>query len=289
MRTRILNKMTNQEVESYLEHNDLIFVPVGTIETHGGLPLDAETIMAEAICSRLAEKADGLFLTGLNYFYAGATMCGRGTIQISTAAGAAYLGKLASSLLRQGFRRQIYITFHGPAALTVGPMIRDFYERTKVPLLYLDGSNLTIRWKGGEPIVKSNQDHTDMFLGAYKIMGQLDMVPLNVPESNSQKYKESNVFAMEGSTDFIKDMQAKGNHSGCVGYYFGYPHEHGSTILITSEEEREIHADAGIRLIEQVVERMEIEKTAETLRELDRFTQEEILSRYGEWMFDSNY
>lgn len=289
MRTRILNKLTNYEVEQYLEKNDLIFLPIGTVETHGGLPLDAETVLAEAICTRLAEKADGLLLTGLNYFYAGATMVGRGTVQISTAAGAAYLSKLAGSLLRQGFRRQVYITFHGPSALTVGPMIRDFYERTKVPLLYLDGSHLALRWKGGEPLMKTNDDHTNTFLGAYKLMGQLDMVPLNVPESNSQHYSDILFSAMSGRTDFMKPMQARGNHSGCVGYYFGYPHEHGSTVLVATEAEREARADAGIRLIDQVVERMDIENVVEILRQVDKYTQDEILARYGDWMFDSIY
>lgn len=289
MRTRILNKMTNREVEDYLEQSDLIFVPVGTIETHGGLPVDAETILAEAICTLLAEQANGLLLTGLNYFYAGATMCGRATVQISTAAGAEYLGKLAGSLLRQGFRRQIYVTFHGPSVLTVGPMIRDFYERTKVPLLYLDGSHLALRWNGGEAIMKTNDDHTNLFLGAYKLMGQLDAVPLNVPESNSQHYSDDLFSAMAGSTDFMRPIKARGVHSGSVGYYFGKPSEHGSTVPVRTAEEREARADEGIRLIRQIVERMDIAELADLLRQVDRFTQEEILARYGGWMSDPLY
>ena len=32
MRTRILPKMLNSEVEEYLQHNDIIIVPVGTVE-----------------------------------------------------------------------------------------------------------------------------------------------------------------------------------------------------------------------------------------------------------------
>lgn len=35
MRTRFLSKLTNGEVEEYLQRNDLIFVPVGVTETHG--------------------------------------------------------------------------------------------------------------------------------------------------------------------------------------------------------------------------------------------------------------
>ena len=39
MRTRILGKMLNTEVQDYLQRNDIIIVPVGTTEMHGGLPL----------------------------------------------------------------------------------------------------------------------------------------------------------------------------------------------------------------------------------------------------------
>ena len=60
LRTRILPKMLNREVQEYLEHNDLIIVPVGTVEMHGGLPLDCETVISEAIGLEMAQAADGL-------------------------------------------------------------------------------------------------------------------------------------------------------------------------------------------------------------------------------------
>lgn len=292
MRTRILNKMTNDEAEQYLERNNLIFIPVGTVETHGALPLDCETVLAEAICRKLAELADGLSLEGLSYFYAGATMVGRGTIQISTAAGAEYLSKLAGSLLRQGFRRQVYITFHGPSILTVGPMVRDFFERTKVPLMYIDASHLCIRWPGGEPLMKGNEDHTAVFLGAYKMMGQLEDCPLNVPESNSQHYRDEEgnkgIFTT-GRTDFMEPMQKIGVHSSSYGYYFGYPYEHGSTIRVSTPEERERLADRGIELINKLIDRINIVEVVDTLCKADEYTQNEIMEKYGAWMHDPVY
>ena len=138
LRTRILPKMINSEVEAYLEQNDIIIVPVGTVEMHGGLPLDSETVISEAYALRMAESCDGLVLTGLPYFYAGATASGRGTVQVSVRQGIDYLGAVARSLLRQGFKRQIYISFHGPAHMTCSPMVRDFFDETGVPILYMD-------------------------------------------------------------------------------------------------------------------------------------------------------
>ena len=83
MRTRILGKLINSEVQDYLKRNDIIIVPVGTTEMHGGLPLDCETVLSEALALRMAQSCDGLVLTGLPYFYAGATASGRGTVQVS--------------------------------------------------------------------------------------------------------------------------------------------------------------------------------------------------------------
>ena len=138
MRTRIIPKMLNDEVEEYLTRNDIVIVPVGTVEMHGGFPLDSETVVSEAFALKMAEACDGLVLTGLPYFYAGATASGRGTVQVSIQEGIRYLTGIAESLLRQGFKRQIYISAHGPAHMTVSPMVRDFMDKTGTPILYME-------------------------------------------------------------------------------------------------------------------------------------------------------
>ena len=73
MRTRIMGRKLNSEVQQYLERNDIIIVPVGTTEMHGGMPLDCETVGREAIGVKLAVAGVALRETGLPYFYAGAT------------------------------------------------------------------------------------------------------------------------------------------------------------------------------------------------------------------------
>lgn len=63
--------------------------------------------------------------------FAGGTVVGRGTVQMSIRAGIDYLYEIAKSLLKQGFRRQVYVTCHGPAYLTISPVIRDFLKKQK--------------------------------------------------------------------------------------------------------------------------------------------------------------
>ena len=73
MRTRLLTSLTNQEVEDYLQRNDVIFVPAGPTEVHGKWPLDCEYALPLAYAIKLAEKADGLVFPNLSYIYPGAT------------------------------------------------------------------------------------------------------------------------------------------------------------------------------------------------------------------------
>ena len=44
MRTRDYHAMTNWEIESYLNRNDVIFIPVGNAECHGPFPVDCEYV-----------------------------------------------------------------------------------------------------------------------------------------------------------------------------------------------------------------------------------------------------
>ena len=166
LRTRFLPKLLNSEVDEYLKSNDIIIVPVGTVEMHGGLPLDSETVISEAFALKMAEACDGLVLTGLPYFYAGATASGRGTVQVSVRQGIDYLSAIAHSLLRQGFKRQVYISFHGPAHMTCSPMVRDFFDETGVPILYIDLSMQM--FKSAKDLFKSMDAFHAITVGAYQ-------------------------------------------------------------------------------------------------------------------------
>src|ERR1700682_8615 len=87
MRTRYLTSLTNPEIEQYLKRNDVIFIPVGAVESMGAFPTDLEYVMAEAYALKLAEEADGLILPHVTYFYPGVTVTGRGTVYVSQEVG----------------------------------------------------------------------------------------------------------------------------------------------------------------------------------------------------------
>ena len=269
MRTRILPKMLNSEVQEYLSHNDIIIVPVGTVEMHGGLPLDVETNISEAVGLKMAEACDALVLTGLPYFYSGATASGRGTVQVSVRQGIDYLGAIARSLLRLGFRRQIYISLHGPAHMTVSPMVRDFYDETGVPILYMD---MTMQlFNHARDLFQTDKMATDpkafmklldsMFVGAYQIMGRMEDVPLTT---------EYDVSAVQSCAPF-QDIFNLAYQSGAVGYCFGENNDHAPTTAIPDAETRQRMADEGQVIIEKLVERLNLPHVVAQLRKLEEY------------------
>ena len=261
MRTRILGKMINSEVQEYLSRNDIIIVPVGTTEMHGGLPQDCETVLSEAIGLRMAEACDGLVLTGLPYFYAGATASGRGTVEVSIRDGIDYLGALARSLLRLGFKRQVYLSFHGPAHMTICPMIRDFYDETGVPILYMD---CMIHLGKCKDIFPSFDALNDIFVGAYKIMNRIEDVPL-VTGFGAMKPQSCAPF---------NDLFALGFQSAAVGYCFGENSDHAPTSDIPDIATRDRMAEGGEKIINAMVERMDMSHVVDQLRKLEAYGME---------------
>lgn len=259
MRTRILPKLLNSEVEEYLAQNDIIIVPVGTVEMHGGFPLDSETVISEAYALKMAEACDGLVLTGLPYFYAGATASGRGTVQVSIRQGIDYLSAIAHSLLRQGFKRQIYISFHGPAHMTCSPMVRDFFDETGVPILYMDLSMQMTR--SAKDLFKDMNSFHAITVGAYKMMGRLQDIPITTQFAHTQPQ----------TCAPFNDLFALAYQSASIGYCFAEQGDHMSTTAIPDEAARNKLADEGEALINELVKRMDMPHVVEQMRKLEEY------------------
>ncbi len=269
MRTRILPKMLNSEVEEYLARNDIIFVSVGTVELHGGFPLDSEAVISEAFALEMAEAADGLMLPGLQYFYAGATASGRGTTQVSVRQGIDYLSAIAHSLLRQGFRRQVYMSFHGPAMMTCSPMVRDFYDETGVPILYIDLCTQMMKSARGMMNQSAGKDMMAEFMkkfhgvtvGAYEKLGRLEDLPL-VTGYQHQKPQSCAAF---------NELFGLASQSGAIGYCFGDHSDHMSTLDIPDEATRAALAAEGRAVITQTVKDIDPAKMVAQMRELEAY------------------
>jgi creatinine amidohydrolase len=280
MRTRLLTSLTNTEIEQYLKRNDVIFIPVGTVEPHAGLPIDCEYVGPLAYAIKLAEKADGLVLPGLVYFFPDATVVGRGAVHVTPSDGTAYLKAIAYSLLRQGFRRQIYISGHGPSFETVAPLVREFYDETHVPIVYLE--SLRPRSTGNTPAPPASsqpvpgralQGNKRMF-GAYEIVGRINDIPLNLTEP----------VPVHPADPGIDNLFPLGPQSGTIGFYMSDAIDHQGAAIPVTAEQRDQMTKEGLAQIDEEVKNFDINGILQAMRDHDKFTQENIVSKYG-WMF----
>jgi len=279
MRTRILNKMRNCEVEQYLDNGgDTIFIAVGTVELHGDFPLDCETVCIEAICEKMAKAANGLAMTGLPFFYPGATRIGRGTVYMSIQDGVNYLSKISDSLLQQGFRKQIYVTGHGPAYLSVNTHIMDAFHRHSVPFVHISliqAINIA-RENGWEGNLGS---YSQMMYGAYKQLNQLNYLYVDADARQIDSLLKSN-SPQDSTMGSISYLQRLATTPGNVGFYYENFSEHGGGEGCRTIEQLHQKAENGEKLIDSFIHYFNPQKVVDAIEDIDRKTQEIILEKY---------
>jgi creatinine amidohydrolase len=288
MRTRLLTSLTNTEIEQYLKRNDVIFIPVGTVEPHSEIPLDAEYVGPLAYAMKLAEEADGLVLPGMVYFFPDATVVGRGAVHVTPSQGTAYLKVIAHSLLRQGFRRQVYITGHGPSFQTVSPLVREFFDETHVPIIHLESTAFRrprlattpagAAGSGSQSPAAPNaaSAFSKLMYGAYAIAGRLDDIPINLSEP----------VPPHPADPGINNLFPLGPQSGTVGFYMSDYTDHTGPAKSVTAEQRAQYAQEGTVMIEQAVKAIDINGILQAMRDHDKYTQTHIVPQY-DWMFEN--
>lgn len=289
MRTRVLSHLANCEVEEYLDRNDIIFVPVGNVEMHGAFPMDVEYVQAEAQARLLAEQVDGLIFTDLLYFYAAGTVMGRGTVQMSPQDSVNYLLAIARSLLNQGFRRQIYIPSHGVTGIFVPMMIAQFFEETKVPLLYINPMEMYSNFGVTKPrnfIGKLDDrntnpmaDHNKRSLGAYKICGRMHELPVNAESNKKGHIFDENWRLNDFCPELVNLVRCSSGVLG-ISWYFENHINHGSPALPESREELEAIAEEGAKELTETANAMDFQLIVDSLRKLDQYMQQVVIPKH---------
>ena len=281
MRTRIYNKCTDEEITEYLQRGgDTLFMSVGVTELHGQLPVDCESILAEACAVKMAEKADGLAVINLPFFHAGATAIGRSTVNISIKAGYEYLKALVYAFYKLGFKRIFFLTMHGPAYLTVNSVCMDFFHETHNPICHLElGHVINIAKENGFKGSDNMMDlFTDLMYGAYKCMGQLEYIPI-IEDFDDEAFlarrKEGNAKQW-----FKKDLHKLNFGTGGFGSYYAMLEEHGGLEYSKSEKERQERGEKGLELLDEMITKFDPEHFKELLKALDDAVNDDIIPRF---------
>ena len=284
MRTRILTSLTNVEVEAYLDRNDVIFIPVGVAEVHGSYPVDCEYVAPLALSIKMAEKVDGLVLPHLIYFYPGATSVGKSTVFVSPSEGLAYLKSVARSLLRQGFKTQIYVTGHGPAFATLAPLQMEIMNETKNPILFMDMGTVQRKFAEKNENVDDIGELNKIMYGAYSIVGRLNDMPLSfegvdLPKDDYTELKDSS--DRDEGERIRKLLSYNSSGMGVAGYYSS-PYDHGGVPKSITAEKRAQYAKEGVEKINKIVDAMDVEGIVRDLKEHRKYIQEVTVPKYGD-------
>jgi creatinine amidohydrolase len=279
LHTRDMTRLSQVQIAEYLKHNDIIFIPVGAVETNGIMPSDRDYVSPLAYAMAMAEETDSLYMPGLIWSYPGTTVVAPATIYMPPDAGTAYLKIIAKSLLRQGFRRQVWIASgQGPAPLTVGTLVREFFDEKHVPILFID-MDLYL------PKLKLPPNLTSKALyGAHYITGRIEDLPLKgdygpAESKAAAPVPENTGLATLGKLGFsgslflgswVPDVMAHGGDKELV--------------LPATEAERIEWGKEGKAQITSVVKQMRLPEAMEALRQHDKFSQEVIIPKLGKYL-----
>lgn len=292
MRTRLLCSLTNIEIEEYLRRNDVIIVPIGPIEVNGAYPVDIEYVGPLAYAIKIAEKMDALVLEHMVFAYPGGTASARGTVYVSASDYAKYIKIIATSLLRQGFKTQIYITGHGPSHSFMDTFLFDFMAEQKIAVLHMNMGTVASNLK-----LETKVDRGATTLGSYAIAGRLNDVPLTtdlekVNQPDLAAYLKAN--PQRAQTEMTRPptqqpQQQTGLRGGRlndtypVTHFYSSPYDHGGVPkpLAATAEERDKLAKQGVAYINEVVDKMDAPGILKALREQQQYV-DGVVKKHGD-------
>lgn len=273
MRSRMMTSLTGWEVEQYLARNDVLFVPVGPVEQNGGMPTDVEYVIPLAYAMELAEKGDGLVAPYLAYTYPGGTTTSRGTTYVSTSDSLPYLKALVRSWVRQGFRRIVFLTSHGPSNQTLLPLVRETFDELHVPVLWMD-TGMVRAWAPGESRPGFGDGPPNarnlVSFGAYQIVGRLTDIPVNLAQPRHEVARDPSNLSR-----YVPPFNGTP-----AGSFYADPVLHGGFVEPVTEEQRAEWGAEGAAYIRSQVASFDVNAMLAELRARDEYTRV-IEERYG--------
>lgn len=279
LHTRDMTRLSQVQIADYLKRNDTVFIPVGAVETNGILPSDRDYVYPLSIAMTMAEEANALYMPGLVWSYPGTTVIAPATVYISPSAGTAYLKTIATSLLRQGFRRQVWLSMgQGPAPLTVGTLAREFFDEKHVPILYID-IDLYLQ-RPGAPSVPRDK----VLYGSHYIAGRIEDIPLKGDYGPNESKPEGPIPVNTGLATLGK-LGFSGSLT--LGSWVPDVMAHGGErepLLPATEAERIEWGKQGQTHIRNLVKAMRMNEALEALRQHDRFSNDVIVRKLGQFL-----
>jgi creatinine amidohydrolase len=136
-------KLRADELRDQARRDAIVILPIAALEQHGPhLPVEVDTILAETVAARTAQKAlaKGQPVLVLPALWTGLSehhMSFGGTITLDNATFAALVEGVVRSVLHHGFRRIVLLNAHGGNENALRTIVDDLTPKLGVPIVHL--------------------------------------------------------------------------------------------------------------------------------------------------------
>lgn len=271
LHTRDFTRLSQVQVTEQLKQSDVIFIPIGSVETNGTQPSDRDWVAGLGFAIAMADEVGGLYMPGLMWSYPGTTLIATATINISPTQGIDFLKATCESLIRAGFRRIVFVSSgHGPAPMTAGVVLRELFDKFRTPLLYLEMGEQMARLK------IAGDARNKLLYGSHHLAGRMIDLALKGEYGDGP----TDAIPVNPGMEELGKLGVTG--SLAVGSWITDYRGHGprSQVLPATDAEREKWGQEGEAQIRDVVKKLNIKAVVEAQKKHDEFTNKVLVPKY---------
>ena len=126
--THLMSELSWETFRDAVRRSDLVLVPVGTLEAHGGSPLGTDTIIPSAMASDLAPRLGALIAPPIAYGVTNSLLPYPGSTTVSSGTFVAYLLEACAGLVDAGFKRVVILNGHGGQSKEVNEVVHRLFD-----------------------------------------------------------------------------------------------------------------------------------------------------------------
>ncbi len=147
----ILQEMTWQDVQNYLQSNDMVIIPLGSTEQHGPhLPLGTDFFQSLEICKMISQKTGvvvaPVVLAGYSFYHSGFP----GTLSLKPETLENVLFETAQMLIKYGFEKIMFFNYHGGNNVIQQNVIHRINHETKATAVAIGLGGPVQKSEGGD-------------------------------------------------------------------------------------------------------------------------------------------
>ncbi|XCP85010.1 creatininase family protein [Roseburia hominis] len=148
-----LENITWPQAETYFQENDMVLLPLGSIESHGRhMPLGTDALIPEHLAKLIEEKSDILIAPSIPYGICQDLTDYPGSISIAPDVYYEFLKQVVENLYLHGARKFVMLNGHGGNVSTIQRVGTEYEKKgclTAILNWWLIAGELDPKWKGG--------------------------------------------------------------------------------------------------------------------------------------------